>query len=240
LAWQKLLSQVSHSKFEEKALTLESSKKLGGIGAILLLAGTVALFADPFLAVIAFVGLILVLVAMRDFAAIYKENHIFTGTLAAFISVIVGVTVSGITIVYMMFDTSIITNAVHGIYPTWNKDWASLPSAAPEAANLTFGNIAPLIWLFVPLCIFAIIVSMFAMQPLRALGKKTNVNLFSFSSIMLVTGAVLTIFFGLGFVLMWIATLLLAIAFFQIKPQPEQPPAPVTAQSNPQPPTPPA
>ena len=49
---------------------------------------------------------------------------------------------------------------------------------------------------------------------------------------MLVLGAVLTILFGLGFILMWIATLLLAVAFFQIKPQPEQP-APFTATANP-------
>jgi uncharacterized membrane protein len=206
---------------------------LGGIGAILLLAGTLALFADPFLVVIAFVGLILILVAMRGFAAFYKENHIFTGALAAFISIIVGLVASGITIVYLMFYTSIITDAVQGIYPTWNRDWSMLPTSAPDAANITFGNIAPLIWLFVPLCIFAIIESMFAMQSLRTLGKKTNVNLFSFSSIMLVLGAVLTILFGLGFILMWIATLILAVAFFQIKPLTEQPTPLVNATANP-------
>jgi uncharacterized membrane protein len=42
----------------------------------------------------------------------------------------------------------------------------------------------------------------------------------------LIIGAFLTIVF-IGFILIWVAVLLMAIAFFQIKPQAEQPPATV-------------
>jgi uncharacterized membrane protein len=48
-------------------------------------------------------------------------------------------------------------------------------------------------------------------------------GLFSTAGLLLLIGAVLIIAFGLGAILMWIAVLLLAIAFFQIKPQIEQP-----------------
>ena len=62
---------------------------------------------------------------------------------------------------------------------------------------------------------------------LKTLSAKASVGLFSTAALLLLIGAFLTIVV-IGFILMWIAVLLIAIAFFQIKPQPEQPVATVT------------
>jgi uncharacterized membrane protein len=51
---------------------------------------------------------------------------------------------------------------------------------------------------------------------------KTNVGLFGTAGVLLFIGAILIIAVGFGFLLMWIAILLLAIAFFTIK-TPAQP-----------------
>lgn len=61
-------------------MSLESSKTLGGVGAILL--------AIPFLNLI---GIILVLIAMKGLAEYYKENEIFQNALYGFIFGIIGV-----------------------------------------------------------------------------------------------------------------------------------------------------
>jgi uncharacterized membrane protein len=58
---------------------------------------------------------------------------------------------------------------------------------------------------------------------------KTSVAWFSDASLLLIIGAILTIVL-IGLVIMWIAVLLVAVAFFQIKPQPEQPAAPTAPQ----------
>jgi uncharacterized membrane protein len=48
---------------------------------------------------------------------------------------------------------------------------------------------------------------------------KTSISLFGTTGTVLLVGAVLTII-GVGIILIWVAMLLLAIAFFQIKPPP--------------------
>ena len=55
-------------------MTLDSSKTLGGIGAILLFIGVITFFAQPLLAILGLIGIILVLVALHDLANNYKEG----------------------------------------------------------------------------------------------------------------------------------------------------------------------
>jgi uncharacterized membrane protein len=76
------------------------------------------------------------------------------------------------------------------------------------------------------LWVFAIVAGFFARRSLKTLSTKASVGLFSTGGLLLLIGAFLLIlFFIFGFILMWVATLLIAIAFFQIKPEAEQPPS---------------
>jgi uncharacterized membrane protein len=220
-------------------VTLDSSKTLGGVGAILLFIGVIAFFAYPFLAILGLIGIILVLVALHDLANNYKESGIFNNALFSFIAGIVGIVATGITVVYLFFYTSVITDFLYKIYPGWNGDWSTLSGLTPNTSNIIASDAAPilesLLLVLVVLWIFSIIAAFFARRSLKALSAKANVGLFSTAALLLLIGGFLAIV-GIGFILMWIAVLLIAIAFFQIKPQPEQPVA--TAAPPPLTPTP--
>jgi uncharacterized membrane protein len=103
----------------------------------------------------------------------------------------------------------------------------------PHTSNITFSDIAPFIVAAVAviavLWIFAIIAAFLVRRSLKQVSSKTSVELFSTAGLLLLVGAALTIVI-IGLILMWIAALILAIAFFTMKPQPEQlPTAPATA-----------
>jgi uncharacterized membrane protein len=211
-------------------VTLDSSKILGGIGAILLFIGVITFFAQPFLAILGLIGIILVLVAMHDLANYYKESGIFNNALYGFIAGIVGIVVTGITFVYLFFYTSVLTDFLYKIYPGWNGDLSTLSGLTPNTSNISLSDAAPILESFflvlAVLWIFSIIAAFFARRSLKALSAKASVGLFSTAALLLLIGGFLTIVF-IGFILMLIALLLIAIAFFQIKPQPEQPVATV-------------
>ena len=220
-------------------MTLESSKILGGIGAILLFIGVITFFVQPFLAILGLIGIILVLVAMHDLANYYKESGIFNNALYGFIAGIVGIVVTGITFVYLFFYTSVLTDFLYKIYPGWNGDLSTLSGLTANTSNISLSDAAPILESFflvlVVFWIFSIIAAFFARRSLKALSAKASVGLFSTAALLLLIGGFLAIAF-IGFILMWIALLLIAIAFFQIKPQPEQPVA--TMAPSPSTPTP--
>ncbi len=59
-------------------MTLESSKNLGGIGAILLIVGSLAGAASLFAGALSLVGLILVLIGLKGMADHFKEPGILS------------------------------------------------------------------------------------------------------------------------------------------------------------------
>jgi uncharacterized membrane protein len=209
-------------------MTFESSKTLGGIGAILLFIGVIP-FGQPYLGVIALVGLILVLVAFHGLANYYKENGIFNNALYGFIAAIVGVVAAAAAAVYVVFYTSILTDFLHKIYPGWNGSWSSLVGLTPTTSNITINDITPVLTavfeVLAILWVFLMISAYFNRRSLKMLSTKANVGVFSTAGLLLIIGAILAIVF-IGLIVMWIAILLMAIAFFQLQPQPEQPMAP--------------
>ncbi len=204
-------------------MTLESNKTLGGIGAILLFIGLLP-YGEPFTGIIALVGLILVLVALYGFASIYKERGIFNNFLYGIIAGIMGAVIAGVMVVVYVLTT--LKSFLYQIYPGWNGDWSKLSGLTPNTSNITMSTVSPLLErllvVFVVLWIFIIIAAFFARRSLKTLSAKTSVGLFSTAALLLFIGAILTIVL-IGVLLMWIAALLIAIAFFQIKAQPEQP-----------------
>ncbi|HYB68859.1 MAG TPA: DUF996 domain-containing protein [Candidatus Acidoferrales bacterium] len=215
-------------------MTPESNKILGGIGAILMFIGFIPL-GEPSTGIIALIGLILVLVALHGFASYYKESAIFNNSIYGIIAAIVGAVIAGIVVVVSVLTN--LKNFLYKIYPGWNGDWSKLSGLTPTTSNITWSTVQPLleglILALVVLWIFIIIATFFARRSLKTLSAKTSVGLFSTAGQLLFIGAFLTIIL-IGFLLMWIAVLLAAIAFFQIKSQPEQP-APTMAPPAPTP-----
>ncbi len=204
-------------------MTLETNKTLGGIGALLLVISPFAFAAGVFASVLGLVGLILVLIAMKGLADHYNEGGIFNNSLYGVILSIVG----GVVFVVAIVVTAISFLRDLGI--DFSRDWSN--PAVFSGINWTQGMVLDSIITHVGvilislaiLWIFAIIAAIFYRKSLTTLAEKTGVGLFGTAGLLLLIGAVLTII-AIGFLLIWIALLLLTIAFFQIKAEPTQPP----------------
>jgi len=204
-------------------MNVESNKTLGGIGAILMFVGSIP-FAGAATGIISFVGFILVLLALSGFAKTYNEKGIFNNFVYSIIACIVGVAAAASVALVAALTT--LKDFLYQIYPSWNGNWSNLAGLTPNTANINVSAILPLIAdlivVLVVVWITAIVVAFFVRKSLKILSAKTNVGLFSTAALLLLIGAFLTIAL-IGFLLIWVATLLIAIAFFQIKPHPEQP-----------------
>ena len=200
-------------------MTIETNKALGGVGAILMFIGIIPVISSY--AIIELIGLILVMVALYNLASYYTERGIFNNALYGLIAGIVGGVIAAV-VVFVAVITSL-TDFLYQIFPTWNGDWTALSGLTPDVSNLNPTDILPFVGGILAalaiLWIFAIIAAFFVRRSLVSLSAKSGVGLFSTAGLLLLIGSVLIIAFGLGLILVWISALLLAIAFFQIKPQ---------------------
>ena len=203
-------------------MNLKSSKTIGGIGAILIVISFL-----PYISQLPFIGLIvaiLVLVALHGFARVYKESGIFDNAFYGIIAGIVGVVLAVVIGIAIVLPN--ITDFLLKVFPSWNGDWQTLSSLSgmiPNTSNISFGDIIPFITaailVIATLWVFAIIATFFIRRSLVQLSAKSNIGLFSTAGTLLLIGAVLVIVLGLGLLLMWIAAIVLAIAFFRIRSQ---------------------
>ena len=222
-------------------MTLESNKYLGGIGALLMFLGIFP-YIDTF-GIVEIIGAIMILVALHGLANIFSERGIFSNAIYGIITGIVGAIVAaGIAIAIVLPNLS---TFLMKIYPSWNGSWSSISSLSgmtPNTSNISFSDIAPFIAaaivVFIVVWIVSIVAAYFFRRSFKQLSTKSSVGLFSTAGLLLLIGAVLIIIVGLGLILMWIAILLLAIAFFQLKPQMGQPQMTAAAYSAPPGPTP--
>lgn len=202
-------------------MTLESSKNLGGIGALLIVIGTIG-SAVPYAGILSLIGVILLLIGLKGLANFYKEEDIFNNSLYAIISAIVGVVVAAVTIVI----TAVATLSSLGIDLSNTEDWTNFGVEFTDyftAANFStlWTLISAVVIALVVLFVFAIIAMYFFRKSLNQLSSKTGVGLFGTAGLLMLIGAVLTII-GIGLLLIWIGWILVTVAFFQIKVQSTQ------------------
>ena len=203
-------------------MSIETSRILGGIGALLMFIGIIPYI--NYFGVIELVGLILVMVALYNLGSYYKEGGIFNNALYGLIMGIVGGVISIAVVVITVLSS--LTDFLYTIFPNWNGDWNTLSGLTPNLSNLSLDNIMPfvtgIIVVFIVLWLFSIVSAFFIRRSLGTLSTKSGVGLFSMAGLLLLIGAVLIILFGIGLILIWISALLLAIAFFKIRPQQTQ------------------
>jgi uncharacterized membrane protein len=182
-------------------MSLESGKNLAGIGSIFLV------IPVPFLSI---VGIIMVLVGMKNLSKAYNDESIWKNTLYAVIFGIIGIVASGVTLVSLFFG---------GIFA----------GAALELGDATglVGLIAGLIIFLVVAFIFYLLEAIYIRRAFDTLANKSGVGLFRTGGMLLLIGAILTIVL-VGLFLIFIAWILILVAFFQIpsSPQPQMPPPP--------------
>jgi uncharacterized membrane protein len=182
-------------------MSLESNKTLGGVGALLTAIG----FVVP---IIGIVGFIILLIALNGIANTYNERGIFQNALYGTIFGIIGIAATAIVTLGLFFGMG-------------------LMMATPDWAN-------PLAWLgaiaviLVVVLVFMILTAIFFKKSFDLLGDKTGEGMFHTAGLLILLGAVLTIVI-IGLILLLVAFILVAVAFFSMKTTP-------TAPSPPQPP----
>jgi uncharacterized membrane protein len=195
-------------------MDLQTSKYLGGVGALLLFVGPLFSAGHSLGGLASLVGFILVLIALKSFADHYKDAGIFNNALYGFITAIVGIVVA-----FGVFIATALTVVADLGITDWTNtaEWTALlaaETALDSLLTLLGGVIIALVVLFV----FAILTAWLYRRSLGILASKSGVGLFGTAGLLLLIGAVLTIIL-VGFLLMWISSLLIAIAFFSMKPK---------------------
>jgi len=202
-------------------MTLQSNKTLGGVGALLMVISSCSGFVvGGFSSVLGLVGLILVLIAVKGLSDHYKEPSIFNNSLYGVILSIVG----GVVFVAALFVTAVsffknvlgveLSTAFSDPTAFSNIEWTE----AMILDNL-LDHVAAIVGSFVALFIFVVVAAIFYRKSLTTLAEKTGVGLFGTTGLLLLIGAVLTIIL-IGFLLIWVAEILLTVAFFQIRAEP--------------------
>jgi uncharacterized membrane protein len=184
-------------------MSLESGKNLAGIGSIFLI------IPVPFLSI---VGIILVLIGMKNLSKAYNDESIWKNTLYAVIFGIIGIVASGLTL-FSLFFGGIIASSAIGV------------SDSTGIAGFFAGLIIFLIVAF----IFYILEAIYIRRAFDSLATRSGVGLFRTGGMLLLIGAILTIVL-VGLFLIFIAWILILVAFFQI---------PTTSQQSQMPPPPP-
>ncbi len=209
-------------------MNFETSKTLGGIGAILLFIGVFPVI--NYYGILEFAGAILVLIALYGLANYYNDRAIFNNAIFGIIAAIVGIVIAGVVLVVTVLSS--LKDLLLQVYPDWNgTDWSQLQNLTPNTTNIDPSAIFPFITGFLVILViawvFAIIASFFIRRSLKEVAIRSGTGLFATAGLLLLIGAFLTIIV-FGIFLIWIAAIILAVAFFTLKHSEPVPPPPVT------------
>ena len=172
--------------------TLEQARTFGGIGSILMIL-TIVPFAGPILGII---GFVLVLIAVKYISDIVGDPSIFKNYLIAVILSIVGV--------------AVISFAGFAAYLALIPSMAGGPERLLNIFSLSIIGVLVAVW------ILLIISAIFIRRSFNSIASALNVKMFSTAALLYLIGAILTIAFGIGGIISFIAIILQIIAFFQI------------------------
>jgi uncharacterized membrane protein len=204
-------------------MTIETSKNLGGVGAILLFIGVIP-WTWPYGWILALVGLILALIGFKGLADYYKEAGVFNNALYAVILGIVGL---GVFI-------GVVVIAAFGLLAELGLDASNVAEWSSSMSQLDWQGMSSTIWGFaaqillaaVVLWVCLIVAAVLLRKSLGIVSTKSSVGMFGTTGLLILIGAVIPL---VGLLLIWIGLILLAVAFFQIRPQQAQPATPAAA-----------
>lgn len=202
--------------------TLSQAKTLGGVGSILVLLTVVPAVGW----VLAIVGFIMTLVAVKYISDVIGDPSIFNNMLIGVILAIVGVAVAAIVVLgvlFSFFGVGFMNGGLSGVGSYGTNPFSS--GVAPVDIISLFATLAvglAIVW------IAYIISAFFIRKSYSSVAKHVNVGLFGTAALLYLVGAALTIIL-VGFVLIFVAQILLIVAFFSLPDQlPQQTTAPAT------------
>ena len=220
--------------FEVERVRPESAKNLGGAGALLLVLASLGIFGFArYMILLGLAGIVLIFIALKGMADHYREPAIFSNAIYSVVTAVVGV---------IAFVGALIASVFIFVanLPVWARtliqagDWQGLVDAFQQHLQqnmMDFGAlwalIGGLILALLVLFVFAVLTMFFFRRSLGLLSKRTNVGLFGTSGLLMLIGALSTAVF-IGFLLIWVGWILLAVAFFSVGAEAKVPPSPTT------------
>jgi uncharacterized membrane protein len=198
---------LSDPKEESKEMaSLSDAKVLGGIGSILIL-----LTAVPSVGVLfGIAGFIMILLAINNISQVVNEKSIYSNMLVAVVLAIGAIVVGAVTIVGAIYHVLSLGSFV-------GSRFVLPPHIAPT--NLFGLAVAAVAGVLV---VWALLVSsaVFVRKSYNSMASKLNVHMFETAGLLYLIGAATTIIV-IGFPILLIAQILLAVAFFSIAEQPQ-------------------
>ncbi|PNX46221.1 MAG: hypothetical protein BV456_12540 [Thermoplasmata archaeon M8B2D] len=191
-------------------MDMKTSRILGIIGALFMVIG----FLPTIGGILMLIGLIFVIIAIKGYGDFYKDNSIFNNTIYTIVFEIIGVVVFVGVFIYGAFEF-LSSLGIENIYElsSWTQiDWQNaidINNILPFVGAIVLG----LVILFA----FTVIASLYFKKAMNTLSEKTEIKLFHTTGTVFFIGAILTIIF-IGFILIWVAFILLLISFYESKP----------------------
>lgn len=192
-------------------MDLESAASLGGTGAMLLVISSLGIIGTLWLGMLALSGMILVLIAVKNLAVYYDDKAIFRSTLYGFVITIAG----GVAFVITLVVSILLALVTRLNLADWTIWWEEIQSVITVSEEL-FAILGSMMLVLGVTSVFAIIAAMFYRQSLISLAVKSGNRVFSTASSLLLIGSILTIV-AIGFILIWISLILIAVGFFSIR-----------------------
>lgn len=183
---------------------ISEAKAMGGIGAILVILTVIPQIGW----IVGVIGFVLILIATSQISRLVKDRAIFSDMLYSVVLSIVAVIVVGIAVVVAFFR-------VIGLGTFTGQGFVMNPNVTPGDYLAFFVALVPAL---VAVWVLVILSAVFLRRSLTAMGNRLNVGLFGTTGLLYFIGA-LTVIIGIGFLLIFIAEILLAISFFSINEQ---------------------
>jgi uncharacterized membrane protein len=196
-------------------MEIHTSRILGLLGALFMVLGILPTIGW----LLMLVGIIFVLIAINEYGNAYKDGSIFHNTLYTVVFEIVGAVIFlGVVIFGLMnFLSSLgITNI------TQLSSWQSINWQQAISTSNFLPFVGVIILGLVILFAFTVLASLYFRKAMKTLSEKTGVKLFHTTGTVFFVGALLTIIF-IGFVVIWVAFILLLISFYESKPGQQMP-----------------
>jgi uncharacterized membrane protein len=184
----------------ESSRNFETNKILGGVGALLTAIGSFVPFAGP-VGIVSIIGIILLLISMKGLSENFREPNIWRNAINGFIFGIIGIGIA--IVIFAIFLFSMFSSARFFWVP-----------------GVVFSFVGLIIGLVIVFAFF-LLEAIFYKRAFDLLGTRSGERMFHTGGLLLLIGAVLTIVV-IGFVLLFVAWLLIAIAFFSMRAQIQQ------------------
>ncbi len=179
-------------------VNFEYAKTLAGEGAILLLLGLI-----PYIGwVLSIVGIVLLMKGMKEFSYYYQDESIYRNALTGIKYYIVAIIAAAVAIIAIVVGAASATALFAGNFLF--------------TAGFALGLIAFLAGI-VAAFVFFLLVATHLKKTFHTLAEKTSEGSFETASTLFWVGSILTIFFGIGLLLIFISWIFATIGFFSMK-----------------------